>query len=194
VQAEGSPQFSIHPVTPDRWQDLETLFGPRGAVGGCWCMWFRLTRAEFDQQKGEGNRLCMQEIVKAGEVPGLLAYHAGVPVAWCSVGRRENFPVLDRSRVLKRVDDQPVWSVVCFFIHKKYRRMGLSVELLRGAVEYAHSQGARIIEGYPVDPKRGKAADVFAFTGLLGTFLAVGFVEVMRRSETRPIMRCYLES
>jgi len=191
---EGSPRLSIHPVTPERWEDFETLFGPRGAVGGCWCMWFRIRRAEFDQQKGEGNRQCMQAIVATGEVPGLMAYHEGQPVAWCSVAPRESFPVLDRSRVLKRVDDRPVWSVVCFFVEKNHRRMGLSVEMLRGAVDYARSQGAKIVEGYPVDPKRGQTADLFAFTGLPGTFLQVGFVEVLRRSETRPIMRYYLES
>jgi GNAT superfamily N-acetyltransferase len=194
VDIEGSSYLSVHPVTPDRWEDLETLFGPRGAVGGCWCMWFRIRRTEFDRQKGEGNRLCMQAIVASGEVPGLLAYHDGQPVAWCSVGPREVYPVLDRSRVLKRVDDRPVWSVVCFFVKKGYRRMGMSVELLRGAVDYARSQGAKIVEGYPVEPKRGQTADVFAFTGLPGTFLQLGFVEVLRRSETRPIMRYYLES
>ena len=191
---EGSPRLSIHTVTPERWEDFETLFGPRGAIGGCWCMWFRIRRAEFDQQKGEGNRLCMRDIVATGEVPGLMAYHEGQPVAWCSVAPRESFPVLDRSRVLKRVDDRPVWSVVCFFVEKNHRRMGLSVEMLRGAVDYARSQGAKIVEGYPVEPKRGQTADVFAFTGLPATFLQVGFVEVLRRSETRPIMRYYLES
>jgi hypothetical protein len=60
--------LSIYPVTPDRWTDLETLFGPRGAVGGCWCMWWRLKRSEFDQQKGAGNRAALQG--HAGEVPG----------------------------------------------------------------------------------------------------------------------------
>jgi GNAT superfamily N-acetyltransferase len=194
VKNEGSPDLSIFPVTPDRWEDLETLFGPRGAIGGCWCMWFRIKRAEFDRQKGEGNRQCMQAIVASGEIPGLLAYHDGHPVAWCSVAPRETFPVLDRSNVLKRIDDQPVWSVVCFFVAKNYRRMGLSVELLRGALDYARSQGAKIVEGYPVDPKRGQTADLFAFTGLPGTFLQAGFVEVLRRSETRPIMRYFLES
>jgi hypothetical protein len=194
VKNEASPHLSIFPVTPDRWEDLQSLFGPRGATGGCWCMWFRIKRSDFERQKGEGNRQCMQAIVASGEIPGLLAYREQKPVAWCSVAPREAFPVLDRSKILQRVDERPVWSVVCFFIAKGYRRMGLSVELLRGAVEYACSQGAQIVEGYPVDPKRGQTADVFAFSGLPGTFLQAGFVEVLRRSETRPIMRYYLES
>ena len=105
---------------------------------------------------------------------------------------RQAFPALERSRILKRVDDQPVWSVVCFFIAKTYRRQGLTVSLLRAAVKYARQQGARIVEGYPEDPKKANIPPPFAFTGLASAFLQAGFVEVLRRSETRPIMRYYI--
>jgi GNAT superfamily N-acetyltransferase len=185
--------LAFYPVTPERWEDFETLFGPRGACGGCWCMWWRLKRVDFDRQKGAGNRQAMQALISSGEVPGLLGYHQGQPVAWCSLAPREAFPVLDRSRVLKRVDEQAVWSVVCFFVEKKLRRQGLTVPMLQAGVDYARRNGARIVEGYPVEPKRGETADVFAFTGLPSAFLKAGFVEVARRSETRPIMRYFIE-
>jgi GNAT superfamily N-acetyltransferase len=183
--------LSFHPVTAKRWDDFETLFGPRGAVGGCWCMWFRLKRSEFEVQKGEGNKQAMRRIIDSGEIPGLLAYHQEEPVGWCSVARREAFPVLDRSPVLKRVDDQPVWSVVCFFIARPYRHHGVSLQLLQAALDYAQEHGARIVEGYPVEPKKGSTPDVFAYTGLVSMFLQLGFVEAARRSETRPLMRYY---
>jgi GNAT superfamily N-acetyltransferase len=186
-------QLTFHPVTPERWDELETLFGPRGAVGGCWCMWFRQKRSEFERLKGELNRQAMKAIVEAGQVPGLLAYAGDLPVAWCSVAPRQEFPSLDRSPVLKRVDDQPVWSVVCFFIARKYRRQKLSLALLQAALDYARQQGARIVEGYPIEPRRDSAPDIYAFTGLASTFLQAGFVEVARRSETRPIMRYYFD-
>jgi GNAT superfamily N-acetyltransferase len=185
--------LSFKPVTPDRWEDFETLFGERGAVGGCWCMWFRLKRSEFDAQKGEGNKQAMRAIIDSGRIPGILAYREDEAVGWCSVAPREEFPVLDRSWVLKRVDNQPVWSVVCFFIAKPYRHMGLSGRLLEAAVTYAGENGANIVEGYPVDPKKGSTPDVFAYTGLVTTFLQAGFVEVARRSETRPLMRYFFE-
>ena len=108
--------WQFHRLTPERWTDFEELFGERGAAGGCWCMWWRLTQREFDAQKGEGNRRAMKAIVDSGRVPGVLAYHEGQPVGWCSVAPREEFPRLGRSRILKPVDDEPVWSVVCFFI------------------------------------------------------------------------------
>jgi GNAT superfamily N-acetyltransferase len=99
--------------------------------------------------------------------------------------------VLDRSPVLKRVDDQPVWSVVCFFIARPYRHQGVSLQLLQAALDYAQENGARIVEGYPVEPKKGSTPEVFAYTGLVSMFLQLGFVEVARRSETRPLMRYY---
>ena len=186
-------ELDIHPVTPERWEDLEQLFGPRGAIGGCWCMWWRIKRKDFEQQQGQGNRDAMCSIVESGRVPGIIAYSNDKPVAWCSVAPREDFPVLDRSHVLKRVDDQPVWSVVCFFMAKGYRHKGLSSRMLKEAVEYATENGARIVEGYPITPKKDQAPDIYIFTGLESTFLKAGFVEIARRSESRPILRYFIE-
>ncbi|GAB4457193.1 MAG: GNAT family N-acetyltransferase [Anaerolineae bacterium] len=189
MAAESEPTLDFHPLTPERWDDLEKLFGPRGAVGGCWCMWWRLKRTEFDAMKGEGNRQAFKQIVESGEPPGILAYVGAEPVGWCAVAPRAAYPVLERSRILKPVDDQPVWSVVCFFVARPYRRKGVSVGLLRAAVQYAAAQGARIVEGYPVEPKKDSVPDAFIFHGVAAAFREAGFVEVLRRSETRPIMR-----
>lgn len=185
--------LEYHPVTPERWGDLETLFGANGACGGCWCMWWRLSRSQFEKQKGEGNKQAMKEIVASNHIPGLLAYEDGKPVAWCSVAPREEFPVLDRSRTLKRVDDRSVWSVVCFFVARPFRRRGMTVKLLQAAVDYARDNGATIVEGYPVEPKKASMPEAFAWTGLVSAFRKAGFVEVTRRSETRPIMRFFMK-
>ncbi len=186
-------ELDFHPVTPERWGDLEKLFGPRGAIGGCWCMWWRIKRAEFGKQQGDGNHEAMCSIVESGKVPGILAYSAGEPVAWCSIAPRDEFSVLDRSPVLKRVDHQPVWSIVCFFMAKDYRHQGLSAIMLQAAVEYASQHGARIVEGYPIEPKVDRTPDIYAFTGMTSTFKKLGFQEVARRSEFRPIMRYVIE-
>ena len=113
------------PVEKDRWSDFETLFRARGACGGCWCMLWRLTRKEFESQKGEGNRLAMKALIQSGEIPGILALSKGQPVAWCSVAPRHHFPALGRSRILKPLDELPVWSISCIFVEKQYRRKGL---------------------------------------------------------------------
>src|SRR5712692_126417 len=143
-------QLEFHPVTPERWYDLETLFGKNGAYANCWCMWWRLKRSEFDKQTGQKKKEALKAIVDAGDVPGILAFANGQPIAWCSVAPREDFSALERSTTLKRVDDKPVWSIVCFFVAKPYRRQGLMVKFLRAAIDYAKANGAKIIEGYPV--------------------------------------------
>ena len=155
-------------------------------------MWFRLRRSQFIKWKGAGNKRAFKKIVCSGGVPGLLAYQGKDPIGWCSVAPREEFPVLGRSRVLKPVDDRPVWSVVCFFVARGFRRQGMTVELLKAAAKHARKNGAKILEGYPVEARKGVMPDAFAYTGLPGAFLKAGFVEVARRSATRPIMRLEL--
>ena len=134
----------------------------------------------------------MRNIANSGEIPGLLAYSDGKPVGWCSVAPRERFPSLEQSGVLKRIDDTPAWSVVCFFIDKCYRNKGVSVKLLSACIEYVKEKGGKVLEGYPIEPKKGRIPEVFAWTGLANTFKTTGFVECVRRSETRPIMRYYI--
>ncbi len=183
--------LEFHPVSAERWQDLETLFGERGACGGCWCMWWRLKRSQFDKQKGEGNKEALKRIVDSGEIPGLLAYARGQPIAWCSVAPRETYPALERSRILKRIDDEPVWSVVCFFVAKQFRRKGVTVELLRAAVKYAKKYGARIVEGYPEEPKKTSMPDAFVYTGLVSAFRKAGFVAVLLLQALSPAYPVY---
>ena len=182
-------KYQYHALTSDRWSDLEQLFGERGACGGCWCMWWRLKRSTFNEQKGEKNKLAFKSVVDSGEAPGIIAYSDGVPVGWCAIAPRETYPALERSRVLKRLDDKPVWSIVCLFIARPYRRKGVSVELLKAASEFARQRGGKVVEGYPIEPLKDEMPDAFAWTGLASAFLKAGFVECERRSETRPIMR-----
>ncbi len=152
-------------------------------------MAWRLPYSQYRVQAGAGNRRTFRKLVKSGCVPGVLAYVDGKPAGWCSVAPREDFPFLARSRVLAALDAEPVWSVSCFFIARQYRRQGVTVPLLKAAVELAREQGARIVEGYPVDPKKGKLPGAFMWTGVPKTFLRAGFKEVARRSATRPVMR-----
>ncbi len=187
-RGSSTRSLQIHPLTPERWADFEKLFGKNGACAGCWCMWWRLPHAEWLAQKGEANRKAMRRVVKSGAVPGLLAYADGEAVGWCALGPRAIYPRFNTSRVLKPVDDQPVWSVTCFFVARAYRRCGMTAKLLAAATRFAHEHGAKILEGYPVEPKRDQA-DAFVYTGLASAFRKAGFKEVARHSPTRPIFR-----
>ena len=184
--------LNIYPLTPARWRDFEILFGKNGACAGCWCRWWRLPRAQWAKQKGAGNKLATRKIVNGGGAPGLLAFADGRPVGWRAVAPREVYPRLASARTLKPIDDQPVWSITCFFVARPFRRRGVTVELLEAAVDFARRNGANIVEGYPVEPKKDQP-DVFVYTGLASAFQKAGFEEAVRRSETRPMMRCVLK-
>jgi len=188
----AAPRLTFHPLTPDRWRDVTTLFGPKGACAGCWCMWWRLAAPEFRQGRGEGNRRALRKVVGGNLPPGVLAYAGGETVGWCAIAPREAYPRLDRSRIFQPIDEEPVWSVSCFFVARPYRRRGVTVALLEAALAFARSRGARIVEGYPVEPRGGTLADPFAWTGFASTFRAAGFREAARRSATRPMMRIQL--
>jgi GNAT superfamily N-acetyltransferase len=181
-------QYGFKPVTPENWMDLESLFGPRGACAGCWCMYWRVPRKEFTKGQGEPFRKALKALVTGGTTPGLLAYDGDRPVGWISVGKREEFVLLKQSKVLAPVDEQPVWSIVCFFVARSHRKQGLMLPLIKAAVEYAASQGARIVEGYPMDPYK-RLGGVSAYVGITSEFVKAGFYEAARRSEHHPVMR-----
>jgi GNAT superfamily N-acetyltransferase len=151
-------------------------------------MWWRLSRADFDAGKAEGNRRGLERYVGSGRVPGLLAYDGGEPVGWVAVEPRAAFPRLARSRTLAPVDDAPVWSITCFFVARRHRGRGVTRALVEAAARHARACGARIVEAYPVDLAK-RTADAFVYHGAASTFRALGFEEAARRSPTRPILR-----
>ncbi len=183
--------LDFRPLTQEHWTSLEQLFGRHGAIGGCWCMWWRQTQGEFQRQRGDQNRLAFKALVGSGTIPGILAYEDEEPVGWCAIEPRESYPRLERSKTLARVDDRPVWSLTCFYIAKDHRGKGVMGGLVGAAVEWAGENGAHIVEAYPMELREGARVSG-AYMGLVPAFLKAGFVEVERRSERRPIVRKHL--
>ena len=141
--------------------------------------------------RAEANRTQLKKLVEAGRPPGLIGYRDKVPVGWVSVGPREEYARLARSPVMKPVDDQPVWSVICFVVPAEYRGQGVAQALLAGAVAYAKKHGAKLLEAYPVDrPSRSK--DDFLWFGAKPMYDKSGFSEVARRKTQRPVVRLRL--
>lgn len=181
----------FHPLIPDRWQDFETLFGLRGACAGCWCMYWRLSRQDFNHSQYEPNRRAMKAIVDSGEIPGLIAYRDGIPLGWVSVAPREKYASLQRSNVLAPIDDKPVWSIVCFYIPRKMRGQGILHALVAAALGYARHNGAHIVEAYPFDSDK-RLSTLSAYMGVKSVLEQAGFKEVIRRSQGHPILRCLI--
>jgi GNAT superfamily N-acetyltransferase len=186
----GEATLEIHPLTPDRWDDLATLFDRPGDPKGCWCMYYRVRSREFADLWGKGARAAFRKVVADGPPPGLLAYRGGAPVGWCAVAPRDAYPRVLRSPVLRPLDDAPAcWAIVCFYVVRGERRGGVAAALLEAAVAFAAGHGATLVEGYPKDTGGAKRSANELFMGSRSMFAEAGFGEAGRRSPTRPIMR-----
>ena len=190
LQVESGPDLTFRPVTVENLDDLQSFSRSHGKFGYCSCMRWRMTSSQFSGSSREQRALCLAALVHDGLPVGVLAYMSDEPVAWCSVAPRETFEGLERSRVLGRIDDSPVWSVTCFFLDTRVRRRGVSAALLRAAIDYARSQGAVSLEAYPVDEQ----ARSYRFMGRRQLFERVGFVDVTPSGRSRVVMRLELAS
>jgi GNAT superfamily N-acetyltransferase len=178
-------KLAVRPLTPERWSDLEDLFGRLGACNGCWCMYWRIGAAYRKVPRAQ-NKAAFRRVVECGPPPGLLAFHGERAVGWCQLTPRDALPFIDRVWRLKRVDDVPVWSVSCLYVRKGYRRQGVTSALIAAAVKAAKRANAPALEAYPFDAKLSPSA---TGTGYASTFARAGFRVVARRVPPRPIMR-----
>ncbi len=189
-QLDG-PQIVAAPATAERWNDLVAVFGRRGAFGGCWCMYWRIKRSEMGRLGVKGRRAALRKLTQRTLAPGILFYDAigiaaPIPFGWCSLGPREDFSVLRRSPLLKPVDDLPTWSLMCFFLRESYRGKGLLRHLTVLALDYAREHGAARIEAYP---RELHPTGPYACMGVADVYRSLGFREIARRGEHRPVMR-----
>jgi len=177
----------IRPLTPELWPAFEELFGPSGACNGCWCMYWRIGSA-YTTRPREQNRREFRALVKRGPPPGLLAFDGALAVGWCQLTPRAALPRLEHARLLKPVDDLPVWSLSCFYVRKGYRKRGVTGALIAEAVRRARRAKAAALEAYPVDTSETKSGSTL-YTGKASTFRRACFRTVARRVPHRPMMR-----
>jgi GNAT superfamily N-acetyltransferase len=182
------PEFEFHPVTPERLSDLARFSEAHGRFRYCSCMRWRMTSTEYRHSAKQERVAELERLVRQGTPIGVLAYAEGEPIAWCSVAPRETYRALERYRALPRIDEEPVWSVVCFFVDRRFRRQGLTESLLRAAIDYAHSQGAQIVEGYPVQP----GSRSYTYMGSPQAFRRAGFHDVTPQGQARLVARYYI--
>ena len=180
----------VQPLTPARWKDFETIFNARGCsvARGCWCMYYRRSGRGESAVKRKAQ---MRRLARADPPAGLIGYRDKLPVGWISLGPREHYAKLERSPVMKKVDEERVWSIVCFVVPSEHRGQGVAAALLRGAIAYAKKRGVAVLEAYPVD-KAKRSQDDFMWFGAKSMYDAAGFEEVARRKPARPVVRLRL--
>ena len=181
----------VRELTPACWNDLEKLFGEKGACGGCWCMLWRQTKGEkWNQVKGDVNRRRFKKLVESGRAHGALAYDDQLPVGWLSFDRRVEYDKLNRAPSLACDDPEEVWSIPCFYIKSGYRFQGVASALLAQALRFLKKRGAKVAEGYPTKPyKDGPIPAAFAHTGTRPLFRKLGFDVVGNRNGGRQRVR-----
>jgi len=185
-------QLTFEPLTSRNWGKFEQLFGAKGACANCWCMYYRLPKTDFHEGKYEdGNKQAMKELVWNNKPAGILAIYEEEAIAWCAFAPRKDYLKLSKSRVHKPIDDKEVWSIPCMFIHKDFRKNGISIVLLKGVIAYAREHGIRILEAYPTIQTTDKLPDSFVWIGLYKCFERAGFKIVDRTSVNRPMVRFY---
>lgn len=176
-------------LTAATWKKFETLMGEKGGCGNCWCMYFRIPSREFRENKPDGNKKLMRQLVNKGLPQGLIASLNEEPVGWIAMAPREDYMKLENSRVFKRIDDHPVWSITCFFVKKEFRHKGLSKQLIKGAVDFAKKKKIKTIEAYPAIPYAEKVPQPFLWVGVLSSFIKNGFKIVQQQSKSRAMVR-----
>ncbi|MFV0633258.1 GNAT family N-acetyltransferase [Demequina sp.] len=177
--------IDVVPATADRWDDVRTILGPKSLdTPSCWCLSMRVSSGD-PRIKGKPNTArpeLLRELCGEAIPPGVLAYEGDKVIGWCSVSPRDSYHRLQRSRVIPKVDDVPVWSVVCFVVRAGHRRQGVAGVLLEGAVDYARAHGAPMIEGYPADTGGDRIDVASAYVGTVSLFERHGFVRAMETS------------
>lgn len=186
-------------LAPEDWRDLESLFGERGACGGCWCMHWRIPRGGkmWTTVKGEPNRRAFQTLVQQGQSHGILAYATKTLIGWCSFGRRSDFPRTETVKAYRFPgdgSDQVVWAINCFYLMKEYRGIGIAHGLAEAAVRAIRKRRGKIIEAYPVTvtAQGTRLPAAFSFTGTEPMFKRLGFKAVQKISPSRPLYRLHL--
>lgn len=170
----GSMTWETHPVTPDRFDDFADVVNRSRRADSCWCLSHRLRLKEIEELGGGSRERAMRALCERENPPGVVTYLDGTPVGWCNIGPRSEIPRLVHSRLIRPVDDVPVWSIVCVVVRSGHRRTGVTAPLLEGAVAYAGSRGAPAVEAYPVDPP-GRMDTTMAFVGTRSMFERAGF-------------------
>lgn len=186
---------AVVPATIDRWPDVTRLFGH--GERGCWCQYWRQSSSAYRNGGPGSGEENLQRQIEEGPPPGMLAYLDSEPAGWLGFWPRSQMERLVRSRTIPRIDDVPVWSIVCFLVQVGYRRKGVAEGLLHGAINFARNAGVAALEAYPVDPERSRLDVAFGYVGFTPMFERAGFERVLKtaaKSDRRPrwLMRLYL--
>jgi GNAT superfamily N-acetyltransferase len=183
--------LSLKPIHKADWPAVETLFGPNGAAGGCWCQWWRVEQGgkSWEACKGPTNRLALKTQIESGRVHAIMAWRGRTPVGWCCIGPRADFPRLRKSKMARDHEADDAWTIACLFVIRAERGQGTGLELVKAATALAFKRGAKSVQAYPAPVKEGgRSVDVFAWTGVPAMFPKKDGWRRIDDGEGRPVL------
>ncbi|MEL6645344.1 MAG: GNAT family N-acetyltransferase [Pseudomonadota bacterium] len=183
-------RLTVHPLTPDRWTDLETLFGEASATRNCWCMWWRVAGNAWKDTTKASRKQAFRGAAD-DTPPGLLGYDGDTPVAWVHVTPRADVPRFNNGRMSKPNDDyefEHTWAISCFYTKRSHRKQGIMAAMARAACYHAQRNGAFWVEAAPIRPKPDlQRSD--GYFGIVPALERAGFDTVEERGPNRILMR-----
>lgn len=182
--------LTIFPVTSSRWDDFNSLFEGRGGPKSCWCMIWRSCETSPGTTDKSARKAAMQQRIILNATVGLIGYLDGAAVAWCSVAPRMTFKETLGGLNDDSGEEEPVWSLTCFFVKRELRGRGISAQLTEAAEDHARAKGAKVIEAYPVDP----TSPSYRFSGFVPMFEARGFQKAGTAGARRNVFRKSLQT
>jgi GNAT superfamily N-acetyltransferase len=192
--------MSIIEVRPASvFEDVRAVIGPKSPTATvCWCLSYRIPSKQNNALRGPARGELVASLCQAAVAPGVLAYDGDTPVGWAAIAPRAD-TTFARNRKIPHVDDLPVWSLWCIRVRPGHRGEGISHALITGAVEFARSHGAPVVEAYPLDSGDAKVDLTMAYAGLAKNFAKAGFTKAADTTSTlarhpRILMRLDLRS
>lgn len=171
--------FEVQPLTVERFDDFAEIVNPNRRATHCWCLSHRLAAADM-RELGDSREDVMRALAAREVAPGIVGYADGLPVGWCSISPRTEIPRLEASKLMPRIDDVDVWSIICVVIRSGHRRQGHTQRLLEAAISFAREHGAPAVEAHPIDNRASDGGTeridlTMAFAGTWSMFDRAGF-------------------
>jgi hypothetical protein len=188
MTTSDTAQLTVRALGPDTWDAFADLVERHnGVFGGCWCTWFQ-TMNDEKTFEAESNRELKERLVREGKAHAALVFDGDVAVGWCEYGSCQELPnMYHRKQYDAEADLYPDYRLTCLFVDKRYRRRGVSVIALHGALDLIAHAGGGMVEGYPHDTQ-GKKQSVL-YNGTRRMFEAAGFEMVRTKGQKNTVMR-----
>jgi GNAT superfamily N-acetyltransferase len=181
--------LSIKPLTKETWEDFEQLAQKHNGVwGGCWCTNFH-PKSPLQKQSSELTKSYKKQLVDEERAHAALVFDEDVCVAWCQFGSPEELPNIYHKKEVESKMTLPDWRITCFFVDKDYRKKGVSLFALQGALELIKAQGGGVVESYPQETQGKGISSSFLYNSTRQIFEQAGFQYEGHKGKNHCIMR-----